>query len=642
MLRGGLLSSSFLSRRIKRTSELLRLGASDQVSEYAERFHSLRGLYDRLLCDFMVSDFDFSGAYETAERFFDGERVRFAGIDGTMYSRSLFDLMIFFGGAYAVTGTVEFRRDCPPSVEYDSRFLERGAGVSSVVPMYISEVPDVDQTFFDLEEPGELSVSKPLVDETIISNATIANWIMSFAEYYLAYKLITDPEKNIQILLMDRTLSGERGSLLYDTSKRELWEKKGALIGFEVDGVSIDKNDLAYGRYYIRHPVSGLPPARADYLRYAVIYLVEDKGPLSLEDICEGLGTTNDKRVKRVKRYLKKAFEEGYLREEASRYLIEPRYLDAWKRLKKVVRILGDRFFYEYEEGKLASNRMKIVKNGKEHWLTTLDIAFLTLFCLEMIIEECWKRRVLFIGLTKDTAARDFKRQLIPILQNEGLLKGSLTAEEFEELPNTDRMILQSISLFNPEQVEVPWSLVEYDSAFKTMIPDREGREGYVLGARRNRISLEKTFLKSYVQLSQAASEPRLRSNVLLTDRLVYPEFDFSDESAIQFWNEFGGAKEPVEAILFRDRSARNRLQNLIMVLLRAMTSPSIPEAFGHNKPLFVADKVAKWHYRSFKRVAESVGKWILNNHKLRDFVFYMSTFRERRARIEAARREVL
>jgi hypothetical protein len=259
-----------------------------------------------------------------------------------------------------------------------------------------------------------------------------------------------------------------------------------------------------------------------------------------------------------------------------------------------------------------------------------------------MIIEECWKRKVLFLGLTKDTAARDFKRQLIPILQNEGLLRGSLTAEEFEELPNTDRMILQSVSLFNPEQVKVPWSLVEYDSAFKTMIPDRKGRKGYVLGARRNRISLEKTFLKTYVQLSQAASDPRLRSNVLLTDRLVYPEFDFSDESAIRFWNEFGGAKEPVEAILFRDKTVRNRLQNMIVVLLKAMTTPSIPEAFGHNKPLFVADKVAKWHYRSFKRIAESTGKWILNNHKLRKFVFYMSTFRERRARIEAARREIL
>jgi hypothetical protein len=202
-------------------------------------------------------------------------------------------------------------------------------------------------------------------------------------------------------------------------------------------------------------------------------------------------------------------------------------------------------------------------------------------------------------------------------------------------------MILQSVSLFNTEKVRVPWSLVEYDSAFKTMVADREGRKGYVFGARRNRISLEKTFLKTYVQLSEAARDPRLRSNVLLTDRLVYPEFDLSTETAVKFWNEFGAAKEPVEALLFKDKMVENRLQNLIMVMLKSMTSPSIPEAFGHNKPLFIADKVAKWHYSAFSRIADSTREWILNNPKLREFIFYMSTFRERRARIEAARREV-
>ncbi len=602
----------------------------------------MRGLYERLLRDFMVSDFDFADAYETAEHFFGRDRVRFAGIDGTMYSRSLFDLMIFFGGAYAATGTVEFSRKESPRIEYDSQFLECGAGVSSVVPMYISEVPDLDQAFFDVEETGALPASQPLVDETIINNATIANWIMSFAEYYLAYKLITEQERPVQILLMDRTLSGERASLLGDTSKRELWETKGSLIGFEVDGTPIDVNDLAYGRYCLRNPSLGLPPARADYLRYAVIYLVEEEGPLSGEEICEALDIMSEAQVERVRSYLKTAVEEKLLLKRDSHYLINPRYRDSWDRLKSLVRLLGDRFFDEAGTEGLDANKMKIVKAGEEHWLTTLDLAFLTLFCLQMIIEECWRRRVLFLGLTKDTAARDFKRQLIPLMQSEGRLQRALTAEEFEELPNTDRMILQSVSLFNPEQVQVPWSLIEYDSAFKTMIPGRQGRKGHVLGARRNRIGLEKTFLKTYIQLSQASTDPRLRSNVLLTDRLVYPEFDYSPENLIRFWNQFGSAQEPMEAILYQDRTVRNPLQNLIMILLKAMTNPSIPEAFGHNYPLFAADKVAKWHYSSFKRVAESTGKWILNNHKLRRFIFYMSTFRERRARIEATRREIL
>jgi len=222
------------------------------------------------------------------------------------------------------------------------------------------------------------------------------------------------------------------------------------------------------------------------------------------------------------------------------------------------------------------------------------------------------------------------------------MLKGSVSREDMEETPNTDRMILQSISLYNSQAVGVPWSLIEYDTAFKTMTPDRENRRGYVHGARKNRISLEKLFLKTYIQLSQASHDPKLRSNVLLMDRLAYPEFDLSEESAVRFWNEFGGAKEPVEAVLFKDKGMENPLQNLIMVMLESMTSPSIPEVFGHNKPLFIADKVAKWHYASFKRIVDGTRDWILNNHKLRDFIFYMSTFRERRESIEAARREVL
>jgi hypothetical protein len=76
------------------------------------------------------------------------------------------------------------------------------------------------------------------------------------------------------------------------------------------------------------------------------------------------------------------------------------------------------------------------------------------------------------------------------------------------------------------------------------------------------------------------------------------------------------------------------------MTILVAMAPSSIPEAFGHNKALFIADKIAKWNYGQFRRVVDTTADWIVNNHKLRRFVFYMSTFRERRATIEATRRE--
>jgi hypothetical protein len=132
-----------------------------------------------------------------------------------------------------------------------------------------------------------------------------------------------------------------------------------------------------------------------------------------------------------------------------------------------------------------------------------------------------------------------------------------------------------------------------------------------------------------------------LRSNVLLIDRLVYPQYDYKPENVVEFWNELSdGTREPVETILFMDKNVPNKVQNLTMTVLVAMAPSSIPEAFGHNKPLFIADKIAKWNYSQFKCVVDTTADWILNNHKLRKFIFYMSTFRERRTAIEAARRE--
>ena len=173
------------------------------------------------------------------------------------------------------------------------------------------------------------------------------------------------------------------------------------------------------------------------------------------------------------------------------------------------------------------------------------------------------------------------------------------------------------------------------------MKPDLERGRGFVCGLIKNKVGLEKAFLKTYVQLSQAKSDPLLRSNVLLIDRLAYPEFDQKPECRLALLDEMSdGTREPVEVLLFKDKTLPNSIQNMVMTMLVAMAPPNIPEAFGHNKPLFVADKIAKWNYGQFKCIADSTANWMMNNRKLRKFIFYMSTFRERRASIEQARRE--
>ena len=631
---------SSLTDALKRSSEVLKSGASTQILDYEQHFSSLRNLYDDWLASFIRMNFDKKEASKTAKEFFGADCVRFAGVDGTMYSRQLFDLVIFFGGAYASTGSVTFCDDGSCKVKYDEKTLRQSAGISSVVPIYVNDIPEIDQTFSESVQAGDIDPNKPLTDESIVNNSTIANWIMTFAEFYLAYKLAIDPNQNIGIILLDRSLSIERAGLIYDTAKRDVWKAKSSLIGYKVNDEPIDVNDLTTARQCVCNEQLVLPPPRADYLRYAVIELARRKGPLTEKQVLAELGISDEKRAKRARRYIAKSVQEGIICEEDGNYNLNQKYATTSARIKKLVTMIGDKFFFTKTADARNSSIMKIVKDGKEHWLTTIDIAFLTLFALHMLMEECWKRRILLVGITKDTAARDFKRQLIPIMYGEGMLNKAFSPLEFDKLPNTDRMILQSASILNTSKIHPPWSLIEYDSAFRTMIPDRQNRRGYVSGAIKNRMSLEKTFLKTYVQLSEAKSDPMLRSNVLLIDRLVYPEYDYTAENVTKFLNEFGGAEEPVEVILFRNRDQVNRLQDLVMSVLVAMAPSSIPEAFGHNKPLFIADKVAKWNYSQFKCMVDTTAGWIVNNHKLRRFVFYMSTFRERRATFEAARRE--
>ena len=631
---------SSLSSQIKRTGSILRKGASDQIVEYNRRFESIKDLYDSFLVDLFVSDFSYEKCNETAMRFFGSNKVEFAAVDGTEYTRPLFDMVIFFGGSYAARGVIEFRKNKPPKVEYATRFVEQGQGISSCVPLYVNKVVEIDRSLSPILElePTRISLVKPLTDESIASNSLIASWIMALSEIYLAYKMASNTEENVQILFLDRSLTCMQSSLIYDTSRRKRWKTHGSLIGYEVDGVPIDMNDLAFGRHRILNKSLEIPAPRGDYLRYSIVYLLEEKDSwLSFDEICKELGVEDEKRRSRVSRYVKKSVKENYLKERSGKYRINFKYKSSWKRLKKLVNIIGKQIFEEV----LERNPLQIKKEDGYAWLTTQDIAFLTLFCLYMLIEECWNRKILLIGITKDTASRDFKNHLIPVFVNQRIWKHTINQDKMRDVPNTDRMFLQSISLFNFEKVKVPWSLVEYDSAFRTIIPDRKRRMDYVSGAIRNRIIPERLFVKSYIQLSQAKYDPQLRSNVLFIDRLVYPDFDLKKESRISFKQDYGGATEPIDVVVFRDKKVDNVVQNLVMVMLEAMTSPSIPEVFGHNKPLFIADKVAKWNYGQARKIIDTTGRWIINRRDLRSFVFYMSTFRERRTQIEAARREL-
>ncbi len=629
--------TSSLTAQIERAGSILQTSAVEQIESYQSRFAAIEGLHHRLFKDLIVSEFNAANAWETARRLFGKDKVSFAAVDGTEYARPLFDLVVFYGGSYASRGTIAYSENGSPAIEYQDQFLKHGRALSSCVPVYVSEVPDIDQSFIQPGEASEISLVRPLTDEAIANNSTIPAWIMTFSEFYLAYKLATEPD-GPQIILLDRSLATTLASLIYDTSRRKLWKTNGALYGFEVDEEPMDENDLAYARHHAHNPGLDLPPPRGDYLRYRCLLAIEDEGSMSLEALCQKLGITETDRQRRVERFLNKSTKEGFLSQTLTGYAFNDRYRRTWPRIRKLVDLIGQRMF----EGKPGQNPMRVQKKNDWHWLTTQDMAFLTLFTLNLLVEECWRRNILLVGMTKDTAARDLKNHVLPVLVSNGVWKSDLSQQDLSRAPSTDRMLLQMLSVFSYESIRVPWSLVEYDSSFLTTVPDYEHRIGYVSGAIRNKITPERLFLKTYVQLSQTEYDPQLRSNVLLVDRLAYSKFDTNPDTLLSLKHTYGSADEPIRPIVFKTNKTENPIQELVMLTLTAMTSPSIPELFGHNKPLFIADKVAKWHNEEMRRIIDTTGKWIMNNPQLRRFVFYMSTFRERRSEIEATRREAI
>ncbi len=628
-----------IGKRLKRTGKMLLDGAEKQVSDYRDRFDSLSGAFDDLLCDFMRSypqeklDTDF------ADEFFGKNRLYFRGIDGTVCKNPVFDLIIFFAGAYSSGGYLDVKNDGEFDIVYDENHLESGIGISSVLPVYISEVPDIDKKVTPRDEEGYVDPAISYSDAWIIDNSAIADYMMGFAEFYLGYKSVS--RKNpVDILFLDRILSSEVSSFYAETSpSRVRLDKESAIIGNSFDGEVYTPADWIYARRLFGNPKLGTPPPRGEYILPRVMNeLIEDNG-LTEEQLAKRLGIDTEARRKRLHSELKKgtkayAGTEPVLEVMGDKFSVRSGVLSLHERTESILGEIGEKIFSEGIDISVQ-DRFKI----DSHWLTTVDFSFLSLMSIYFMVENCHKNNILLLGIAKDTSARDLKRQVIPTLNHTKIYDGGF-GPAASQVPDTDRMILQWTSLKARDKIPVPWATIEYDTAFKTIIPHFDRKQDLVSGARRNQISLEKTFAKSYFQLSQAKSDPKLRSNVLLYDRLVYPSFDTNENQVTRLQHDYTGdpaEPEPVDLILYLE--AENSVQQFIITLMRAMTSSSIPELFGHLKPLYVADKVAKYYYQQFDSIVRSTANWLVNRPSLREFLFYLSTFRERRTEHEETRR---
>jgi|GEM_PF-281726 len=671
------------SGQLHRVAHVLDANLGDSVRRLRQQLAIAGELCDRILHRFIRTQhrINYTTARNLAESLWGTTSPRFAAIDGSEDRRSLGELVVFTSCAAVVFGRLTFNETPPPEITIDEESMGRGVGVSSIIPLHVSEVAEAETPELSAEE-GATRYGLGWSDDAVLSNARISNAIMELAEYFLALDLIRkdpvirDPRiqrvRPVQILLLDRSPSADIAILRYQVARRRgrvlqllsnaamVFAGKaidtrpsyaGALNGLIFPTSSGEEDwlrpqDVLYGfRRLAGAPLKALP-RRYAFINWLAVHLLDTTNQaLTPEEITEALGVPpehRDRYAKRIRNFLQKhAVPEGVVSEvEGDRFKVCDEFRGSWQRLIYATDYIYQRLFAESEAPSPLRFRCRTPSGEEvERWLTRSCIAFVTLITLYRLIAECWQNRVLLIGVVKDTTVRDLQRYLRILAANNRTLSKNDLPLLSQPLP-PDRALLQLASLARPERLTPPWVTLEYDAFFRGVVPESDRPDFLRGGIATHQLEyVEGVFVKAYFQLRAAATEPRLRSYVLSYDRLV-----FHDTDPPELVDQKGLPHQPCKNLVERIHpvmylpNSPNPYQDLTFYILVALDVPAIPEAFGHNFPLFLADKCVKFWRRKLAGILEGVQHRLLTHPRLGTISFYLQPFRERRHIIERRR----
>jgi hypothetical protein len=295
---------------------------------------------------------------------------------------------------------------------------------------------------------------------------------------------------------------------------------------------------------------------------------------------------------------------------------------DFWPRVEEMTLALAERIF---NPGSDVPHSL-ILPGGE--WLSVIDLNSLNLFLLQLVVNESQKRKVLVIGVAKDTTSTDFTRSALPLA-----LSGSESSSKIPGL-KSDKALLTIISTVNAGKVKTPWRTVSYDAAHTTMIMDEEKGQ---LRAARQLISRERFFVRQYFQLRSFVRDSEIRSPVFLFDRPFNLDLDEALVSEVEAVERHG----PTVVSLFMEAEGkRSMLDDLCLLVLSRCDNEEVLEAYGHNQLLYLADKFVKYEVAMTKGLLRGVVDLELTPLARKQKVFSIARrFRDLRAESESARR---
>jgi hypothetical protein len=590
----------------------VRSSTQKLVGKFSEKIEAMRRS-SAAIRSLIREGYSADKAIFAARSLFGKEEAKFVAVDGTMAQDRQLDMIIFYAGAYAYQGKIIFDESGCRMAELNEE--TSSASVSSAIPIYEEEESSV---------AGKMTEAGAEIDPMRLPSS-----LMRLSEYYLAMKAL-EVDPGVKVVLLDRTLAGEFGHLVW--SARE-WLETGhsAMEGMDTPFGTVSQSDLDLAR--MLNPNKGLllPPPRSQFIRYAIVeHLISAGKEVSEEELIRALSKGGGK-AERIRRELQRLRDEYGLLEPGEGCRLKPHVWAYWERVSFAAKKVAEHIF----ETPPGEHPLIMKGGGGERWICSDDLDLVSLFILQRLLRMAWDNGVLLVGLIKDTMAYELAHSVSKVLSATGRIGLAGNVPDF----NSDKALLQNYSVVEAMGLNTPWRTIEYDSCFRTAIPlcdaPAPGHGVKVKGAHKNVISNERTFVKAYVQLWRSNNDPAIRSHVFAYDRPCYPGLD--NLRGLVLLHEDGEGVEMIEPVLECEEGSP--VADLVIAILSSMAGEVIPEALGHNFPLFLADKKAKLVLEGARQTYLATVAYELAKSRLDQQILFNTKFRDFRSEIEAIRR---
>ncbi|MDV3278566.1 MAG: hypothetical protein LYZ69_08930 [Nitrososphaerales archaeon] len=524
-----------------------------------------------------------------------GEHIA-TGIDGSMDFDERLQMILFYSNATAYNCT--FTVNDQIHFDLDSAYRDSKLAASAAVPLWSEDLANV-------------SSAEPEIDiELEHSMERIPNSFMTLGELFLANLAC----EKASIVFLDRPMSGTYSTLSRD-ARNLLKRKESNLTKWPGEnGVTLLDLHLAIK---LGSPAM-VVPTRSRYLPLAIIQELMD-GPKTVSQLATTLkvGEGEVTRAKSRLEKLDKMYGNKLLADSTDKSIVlAERVTGYWERVSALSMTYA-RDVFERRRHPLAL--------GGDEYITILDVNAMSLFLLDLLCQRAKEKGVLLIGIAKDTTATDIARAVLPFAASRGFLRLSSAPPRLKN----DRAFLAILSSENPS-IKTPWRTMSYDSAFSTVIDI----DGNFVSARKV-VSREKLFVRSFFQLRSLKTDPSVRSQVFLFDRVYDARFDADATRDFSVKERAGTAHlNP-----YFEGDVQSQLSNLILHILSLNDNPEVFEAFGHNQLLYLADKAVKAEVRMLRSSLHGVADLRVGGVSSRRKIFGLVTpYRQQRAEAEHAR----